>query len=185
MKAKFVAFTMVLTLVLAQVLLGAGVTPTQSKKSKKRLNTKVQLAPGKHLTDKDGTVVENTGKKSITVWYYENKQVIEYFRIQPDQDDAKIRVTRMDKNDEIVVTGEETDLEVNNASGGVITIDEETDLVLKDSNNLDIDCKNNSDDSTIFGKPQTKIDPELKVCVHCNSKIKKMWSTCPICGKNI
>ncbi|MFX0142029.1 MAG: hypothetical protein ACFFDN_50800 [Candidatus Hodarchaeota archaeon] len=40
-----------------------------------------------------------------------------------------------------------------------------------------------SDSSTIFGRPQTKIDPELKVCIHCNSKIKKMWSTCPICGK--
>jgi len=43
----------------------------------------------------------------------------------------------------------------------------------------------NPDDSTIFGKPQTKIDPELKVCIHCKSKIKKMWSTCPICGKNL
>lgn len=42
-----------------------------------------------------------------------------------------------------------------------------------------------SDESTIFGRPQTKIDPELKVCIHCNSKIKKMWSTCPICGKNL
>jgi len=42
-----------------------------------------------------------------------------------------------------------------------------------------------SNESTIFGKPQTKIDPELKVCVHCNSKIKKMWSTCPICGKTL
>jgi hypothetical protein len=40
-------------------------------------------------------------------------------------------------------------------------------------------------DLTIFGKPQTKIDPELKVCSYCNSKIKKIWSTCPICGKNI
>ncbi|MFX1377201.1 MAG: hypothetical protein ACFFA0_15455 [Promethearchaeota archaeon] len=40
-------------------------------------------------------------------------------------------------------------------------------------------------DSTIFGKPQTKIDPELKVCSYCNSKIKKMWSTCPICGKDL
>ena len=38
---------------------------------------------------------------------------------------------------------------------------------------------------TIFGKPQTKIDPELKVCTYCNSKIKKMWSTCPICGKDL
>jgi len=42
-----------------------------------------------------------------------------------------------------------------------------------------------SNQSTIFGRPQTKIDPELKVCIHCNSKIKKMWSTCPICGKNL
>ncbi|MHA1913958.1 MAG: hypothetical protein ACW986_00795 [Promethearchaeota archaeon] len=42
-----------------------------------------------------------------------------------------------------------------------------------------------SKDSTIFGKPQTNIDPELKVCSFCNSKIKKMWSTCPICGENI
>ncbi|TXT58976.1 MAG: hypothetical protein BAJALOKI2v1_270004 [Promethearchaeota archaeon] len=38
---------------------------------------------------------------------------------------------------------------------------------------------------TIFGKPQTEVDPELKVCPHCNSKIKKMWSTCPICGKHL
>lgn len=36
---------------------------------------------------------------------------------------------------------------------------------------------------TIFGKPQTEIDPELKLCSNCSSKIKKMWSTCPICGK--
>ena len=42
-----------------------------------------------------------------------------------------------------------------------------------------------TNESTIFGRPQTKIDPELKVCIHCNSKIKKMWSTCPICGKNL
>jgi len=42
-----------------------------------------------------------------------------------------------------------------------------------------------SSNSTIFGKPQTQIDPELKVCIHCNSKIKKMWSTCPICGKDL
>jgi len=41
------------------------------------------------------------------------------------------------------------------------------------------------DNLTIFGKPQTQIDPDLKVCPHCNSKIKKMWSTCPICGKII
>jgi hypothetical protein len=38
---------------------------------------------------------------------------------------------------------------------------------------------------SIFGKPQTQIDPDLKLCPHCNSKIKKMWSVCPICGKNI
>ena len=38
---------------------------------------------------------------------------------------------------------------------------------------------------TIFGKPQTQIDPNLKICPHCNSKIKKMWSVCPLCGKNI
>jgi RNA polymerase subunit RPABC4/transcription elongation factor Spt4 len=39
--------------------------------------------------------------------------------------------------------------------------------------------------ATIFGKPQTEIDPDLKVCIHCNSKIKKMWSICPICGKSL
>ena len=38
---------------------------------------------------------------------------------------------------------------------------------------------------TIFGKPQTQIDPDLKICPHCNSKIKKMWGICPICGKNV
>ena len=41
------------------------------------------------------------------------------------------------------------------------------------------------DTKTIFGTLQTQVDPELKVCPYCNSKIKKMWSTCPICGKNI
>ena len=39
------------------------------------------------------------------------------------------------------------------------------------------------DNITIFGNPQTEIDPDLKLCPHCNSKIKKMWNTCPICGK--
>ncbi|MFW9970420.1 MAG: hypothetical protein ACFFDF_09485 [Candidatus Odinarchaeota archaeon] len=43
----------------------------------------------------------------------------------------------------------------------------------------------NVDNTTIFGKPQTEIDPELKLCIHCNSKIKKMWSICPICGKSL
>ncbi|NVM18247.1 MAG: hypothetical protein HWN80_11075 [Candidatus Lokiarchaeota archaeon] len=38
---------------------------------------------------------------------------------------------------------------------------------------------------TIFGKLQTQIDPDLKICPYCNSKIKKLWSTCPICGKNL
>jgi len=38
---------------------------------------------------------------------------------------------------------------------------------------------------TIFGRPQTQIDPDLKICPYCNSKIKKEWSTCPICGKDI
>jgi hypothetical protein len=38
---------------------------------------------------------------------------------------------------------------------------------------------------TIFGLPQMEIDPDLKVCPYCNSKIKKMWSICPICGKNL
>ena len=41
------------------------------------------------------------------------------------------------------------------------------------------------DNITIFGRLQTKIDPDLKLCPYCNSKIKKIWSTCPICGKNL
>jgi hypothetical protein len=40
------------------------------------------------------------------------------------------------------------------------------------------------EETTVFGKAQTKIDPNLKICPHCNSKIKKMWSVCPICGKS-
>jgi len=43
----------------------------------------------------------------------------------------------------------------------------------------------NPDNITIFGVPQTQVDPDLKVCPHCNSKIKKMWSVCPICGKQL
>ncbi|MHA1438287.1 MAG: hypothetical protein ACTSPD_11970 [Promethearchaeota archaeon] len=42
-----------------------------------------------------------------------------------------------------------------------------------------------SEKITIFGVPQTEIDPNLKICPHCNSKIKKIWTVCPICGKNI
>ncbi len=41
------------------------------------------------------------------------------------------------------------------------------------------------DNLTIFGKPQTEIDPNLKLCPYCNSKIKKVWSTCPICGRDL
>jgi len=44
---------------------------------------------------------------------------------------------------------------------------------------------NIEDNITIFGRLQTKIDPNLKICPHCNSKIKKIWSTCPICGKDL
>jgi len=39
--------------------------------------------------------------------------------------------------------------------------------------------------TTIFGRPQTQVDPNLKICPHCNSKIKKIWSTCPIYGKSL
>ncbi|MBY8987553.1 MAG: hypothetical protein KGD61_03785 [Candidatus Lokiarchaeota archaeon] len=41
------------------------------------------------------------------------------------------------------------------------------------------------DNLTIFGKLQTQIDPDLKICPYCNSKIKELWSTCPICGKKL
>lgn len=40
-------------------------------------------------------------------------------------------------------------------------------------------------DVTIFGRPQTAVDPNLKVCPHCQSKIKVMWTVCPICGKPV
>ena len=42
-----------------------------------------------------------------------------------------------------------------------------------------------NNDMTIFGKPQTEIDPDLRICPHCNSKIKKMWSACPFCGGKV
>ena len=51
----------------------------------------------------------------------------------------------------------------------------------KDTNSI----RQSPQGATIFGTPQTKIDPDLKVCSYCNSKIKKMWSTCPICGKDL
>ena len=38
---------------------------------------------------------------------------------------------------------------------------------------------------TILGKPQTQIDPNLKICPHCNSKIKNMWTICPFCGGQV
>ena len=42
-----------------------------------------------------------------------------------------------------------------------------------------------SNDLTIFGIPQTEKDPDLKICPKCDSKIKKMWNICPICGHRI
>jgi hypothetical protein len=41
---------------------------------------------------------------------------------------------------------------------------------------------NQNNEMTIFGKPQLKIDENLKICPNCQSKIKKLWTTCPICG---
>lgn len=38
------------------------------------------------------------------------------------------------------------------------------------------------EDLTAFGKSEAMIDQDLKLCPHCNSKIKRMWSICPICG---
>jgi len=32
---------------------------------------------------------------------------------------------------------------------------------------------------------KTQSNSDLIVCPHCNSKIKKTWSTCPFCGKNV
>lgn len=44
---------------------------------------------------------------------------------------------------------------------------------------------NKDSEMTIFGTPQTELDPNLKLCPHCQSKIKSFWSTCPICGVKI
>ncbi|MFW9825152.1 MAG: hypothetical protein ACFFE4_19580 [Candidatus Thorarchaeota archaeon] len=62
-----------------------------------------------------------------------------------------------------------------------------TEIPLKPSKSATISNKpqKSPEKLTIFGNPQTTIDPDLKVCVHCNSKIKKIWSTCPICGKDL
>ena len=48
---------------------------------------------------------------------------------------------------------------------------------------IDSEYPKNPHDITIFSKPITEVDPELKLCSNCSSKIKKMWSICPICGK--
>ena len=32
---------------------------------------------------------------------------------------------------------------------------------------------------------KSQSNSDLIVCPHCNSKIKKTWSTCPFCGKNV
>jgi RNA polymerase subunit RPABC4/transcription elongation factor Spt4 len=53
----------------------------------------------------------------------------------------------------------------------------------KISSQKNSDNAKNPHDITIFSKPITEIDPELKLCSNCSSKIKKMWSICPICGK--
>ena len=41
---------------------------------------------------------------------------------------------------------------------------------------------NTEEKLTIFGKPHTKREEDLKLCPGCKSKIKKLWTTCPICG---
>ncbi|MFX1452684.1 MAG: hypothetical protein ACFFCM_17735 [Promethearchaeota archaeon] len=51
---------------------------------------------------------------------------------------------------------------------------------------ISYDKKNDTNNSTtIFGTPQTQIDPDLKLCPHCNSKIKNIWTKCPLCGKDV
>lgn len=42
---------------------------------------------------------------------------------------------------------------------------------------------NSADDLTIFGKPQTQVEDDLKICSNCQSKIKSLWTSCPICGQ--
>lgn len=40
-------------------------------------------------------------------------------------------------------------------------------------------------ESEISNKSEGQTDPNLKICPHCSSKIKKKWNTCPFCGKNV
>ena len=89
--------------------------------------------------------------------------------------------------------------EYNEMSEVPDTIDQERNLRIQEKLQEPIDTSNSreiqpphqpksysaEDNVTIFGKLQTQIDPDLKTCPYCNSKIKKIWSTCPICGKNL
>lgn len=38
---------------------------------------------------------------------------------------------------------------------------------------------------TIFGEPQTEKETDLRICPNCDSKIKTMWTVCPICGHKL
>ena len=65
------------------------------------------------------------------------------------------------------------------------TIPQEYDNSLVEQTPQNLTKQQKLEGMTIFGKRQIRVDQELKICPHCNSKIKKMWSICPICGNKI
>jgi hypothetical protein len=125
--------------------------PRVSAPSKKPLNHSITLQPGEKFNDNDGTLVENTGEKPITVWYYSKGQKVLYLRVDVEKKNSVCRVQGMTKDDEIKVTGEETTVNVETSTDGDINIYDKTDIVLKDGDNTTITCGDGCNGSTISG----------------------------------
>ncbi|TFG07399.1 MAG: hypothetical protein EU539_05105 [Promethearchaeota archaeon] len=108
--------------------------------------------------DNGSTYIENNGGN---YFYYKVGLPSEESKDIPSESEVKYMEEKMESSREITQEHKETPKRYENAK---------------------IEYGN---DITILGKPQTQIDPNLKVCPHCNSRIKKMWSVCPFCGGRV
>jgi hypothetical protein len=59
-------------------------------------------------------------------------------------------------------------------------------LIKDETQNIFVESQSEyNEESAIDSNQKTHSNSDLIKCPHCNSKIKKNWSTCPFCGKTI
>jgi hypothetical protein len=139
-------------------------------------------------------IVENNDGK-----YFHYRVGLAVEQLEKNKSQSTGSVTQSSENQTSLVTNQSAEISESIEKPN-LELEEELDkLILDDSIQLSEFHINNQSDiplpqpkkyhvddtKTIFGTLQTQVDPDLKVCPFCNSKIKKMWSMCPICGNNL